>query len=317
MPSVATWWCGERLALDYALDNLEGLVIKPAYPNQKFRAVLGFDADARLDLMWRLRAQPHAYVAQQRLTFFFRLRYRAAEAAVPKDSRRALWVFACMPSLPPRAGVSMARHRAFSGARGGFPRRSAAQYPGRGSGAGRGNAIERHRGRQRRAVRSRQSLAQHPQGLSAVMRYRVRHETVYHYGGDLTHSHQLLHSNPRNLWNHICHSRSITPHPEPSSRRGVCQDFTHIMLACLRSRGLAARYVSGYLRTAPPGSGTALLRADASHAWLSVFCSPLGRIGLDPTNGVRVGTDHIVIAWGRDFGDVSPLRGAIVRRPTA
>jgi transglutaminase-like putative cysteine protease len=97
------------------------------------------------------------------------------------------------------------------------------------------------------------------------------------------------------------------------ARRGVCQDFTHIMLACLRSRGLAARYVSGYLRTTPPpGSDAAILGADASHAWVSVFCPPFGWIDLDPTNDVRVGTGHIVIGWGRDFGDVSPLRGVIV-----
>jgi transglutaminase-like putative cysteine protease len=98
-----------------------------------------------------------------------------------------------------------------------------------------------------------------------------------------------------------------------TARRGVCQDFAHIMLACLRSRGLAARYVSGYLRTTPPpGSDAALSGADASHAWVSVFCPPFGWIDLDPTNDARVGTDHVVIAWGRDFGDVSPLRGVIV-----
>jgi transglutaminase-like putative cysteine protease len=97
-----------------------------------------------------------------------------------------------------------------------------------------------------------------------------------------------------------------------AARRGVCQDFAHIMLACLRARGLAARYVSGYLRTAPPGYDAALLGADASHAWVSVFCAPFGWIDLDPTNDVRVAADHIVIAWGRDFGDVSPLRGVII-----
>ena len=282
--------------------------------------------------------------------------------------------------------------------------------------------------------------------MSDVMRYRVRHQTVYHYGGDVAHSHQLLHLTPRELANQICHSRSITLDPEPSARReytdpfgnfvtrleydlphdrlevlaeagvevsarrdvmdtestaweevrgalmysgqpmtlvyldacrfrmessyvkikqafndysadcfvqgrplllgaeslmhkihrdfsyapgttnistsvleaftarhGVCQDFAHIMLACLRSRGLAARYVSGYLRTTPPpGSDAALSGADASHAWVSVFCPPCGWVDFDPTNDVRVGTDHIVIAWGRDFGDVSPLRGVIV-----
>jgi transglutaminase-like putative cysteine protease len=279
-----------------------------------------------------------------------------------------------------------------------------------------------------------------------VMRYRVRHQTVYHYGGNVAHSHQLLHLTPRDLANQLCRSRAIALDPEPSTRRegidafgnfvtrleydlphdrlevlaevavevsaprdgadtesaaweevrgalnysggpmsavyldacrfrmesnyvrikqtfsdyaadcfvqgrplllgaeslmhkihrdfsyapgathvstsvieaftarrGVCQDFAHIMLACLRSRGLAARYVSGYLRTSPPpGADAGLLGADASHAWVSVFCPPLGWIDLDPTNGLRVGTDHIVIAWGRDFGDVSPLRGVIV-----
>jgi transglutaminase-like putative cysteine protease len=277
------------------------------------------------------------------------------------------------------------------------------------------------------------------------MRYRVRHETIYRYGGDVAHSHQLLHLTPRDSANQICHSRTIALDPQPSTRsedvdafgncftrleydlphdhlevlaevtvevdaprdaadmesvawekvrdaltysgqpmtaadldacrfrmessyvrikqtfsdyaadcfapgrpllagaeslmhqmhrdfsyepgttnistsaieafaarRGVCQDFAHIMLACLRSRGLAARYVSGYLRTTPPGSDASLLGADASHAWVSVFCPPFGWIDLDPTNDVRVGTDHIVIAWGRDFGDVSPLRGVIV-----
>ena len=98
-----------------------------------------------------------------------------------------------------------------------------------------------------------------------------------------------------------------------AARRGVCQDFAHVMLACLRSRGLAARYVSGYLRTIPPTeAGISLVGADASHAWVSVFCPPLGWIDLDPTNDVRLTTDHIVVAWGRDFGDVSPLRGVIV-----
>jgi transglutaminase-like putative cysteine protease len=278
------------------------------------------------------------------------------------------------------------------------------------------------------------------------MRYRVRHETVYHYGGNVAHSHQLLHLSPRDSAHQVCRSRSIALDPEPSTRRedldafgnlvtrleydlphdrlavlaevgvevsvprhaaqtestaweevrdsliysgqamsaeyldagrfrmessyvrvkqsfseyaddcfsphqpllqgamalmhkihgdfeyapgstnirtsvieaftarrGVCQDFAHIMLACLRSRGLAARYVSGYLRTFPPaGADPVLLGADASHAWVSVFCPPFGWIDLDPTNDVRVATDHIVIAFGRDFGDVSPLRGVIV-----
>ena len=279
-----------------------------------------------------------------------------------------------------------------------------------------------------------------------TVRYRVRHETAYSYGGNVAHSHQLLHLTPRNTPLQSCRDRSISLVPQPSSRsedldafgnhvtrleydsphdhlevlaevhvevqsapdldaassdpwervrdtlafsgkpvsaeildasryrmessyvrvkqtfteygadcfvpnaptllaaealmskihrefkyapgstnirtsaieafearRGVCQDFSHIMLACLRSRGLAARYVSGYLRTLPPpGADAAYVGADASHAWVSVFCPPFGWVDLDPTNDVRVSSDHIIIAWGRDFGDVSPLRGVIV-----
>ena len=278
------------------------------------------------------------------------------------------------------------------------------------------------------------------------MRYRVRHETIYSYGGNVAHSHQLLHLTPRDSHNQTCHSRVIRLAPLPSirsealdafgnlatrleydlphdrlevlaevgvevrmpqdaaaadslpweavrdqlqysalpvsdelldacrfrmessyvkikhaftdyaadcfaqgqpllrgaellmqkvhrdfkyapgttdirtsavdafkARQGVCQDFAHIMIGCLRSRGLAARYVSGYLRTLPPpGAGPAWVGADASHAWVSVFCPPFGWVDLDPTNDVRVTTGHIVIAWGRDFGDVSPLRGVII-----
>jgi len=279
-----------------------------------------------------------------------------------------------------------------------------------------------------------------------AVRYRVRHETAYSYGGNVAHSHQLLHLTPRNTPLQSCRDRTISLAPQPSSRsedldafgnhvtrleydsphdhlevlaevrvevqpapdmdaassdawdrvrdtlafsgkpvsadildasryrmessyvrikqtfteygadcfvadaptllaaealrakihrdfkyapgstnirtsaieafearRGVCQDFSHIMLACLRSRGLAARYVSGYLRTLPPpGADAAYVGADASHAWVSVFCPPFGWVDLDPTNDVRVSSDHIIIAWGRDFGDVSPLRGVIV-----
>jgi transglutaminase-like putative cysteine protease len=282
--------------------------------------------------------------------------------------------------------------------------------------------------------------------MSSAKRYRVRHETIYSYGGSVAHSHQLLHLSPRDSENQSCHLRKITVEPQPStrhedidafgnlvtrleydmphdrlqvlaeigvqvsspadpstqaahpweavrdaftysgqppaadyleacrfkmessyvktkqaftdygddcftehcpvlagaealmrkihsdfkyapgttnirtsaveafeSRRGVCQDFAHVMIACLRSRGLAARYVSGYLRTTPPpGVSASWLGADASHAWVSVFCPPFGWVDLDPTNNLRVTTDHIVIAWGRDFGDVSPLRGVIV-----
>ncbi|MCE4055736.1 transglutaminase family protein [Pseudomonas sp. Au-Pse12] len=95
-------------------------------------------------------------------------------------------------------------------------------------------------------------------------------------------------------------------------RRGVCQDFAHLMLACLRSRGLAARYVSGYLLTQPPPGQPRLIGADASHAWVSVFCPLLGWVDFDPTNNVQPALEHITLAWGRDFSDVSPLRGVIL-----
>jgi transglutaminase-like putative cysteine protease len=129
-----------------------------------------------------------------------------------------------------------------------------------------------------------------------------------------------------------------------SKRTGVCQDFAHLMIACLRSVGLSARYVSGYLRTHGPaqpkaddhedrmdgdgdedededeeeieeereGAAPALRGADASHAWVAVFAPPFGWLGFDPTNNVRVDQDHVALAWGRDFGDVSPLRGVIL-----
>jgi transglutaminase-like putative cysteine protease len=95
-------------------------------------------------------------------------------------------------------------------------------------------------------------------------------------------------------------------------RRGVCQDFAHLEVAGLRAMGLAARYVSGYIRTYRKPDGPALAGADASHAWVSVFCPGLGWVDVDPTNDLVVGEEHIVLAWGRDYGDVSPIRGVIL-----
>ncbi|HMX23208.1 MAG TPA: transglutaminase family protein [Accumulibacter sp.] len=100
-----------------------------------------------------------------------------------------------------------------------------------------------------------------------------------------------------------------------AEKKGVCQDFAHLMLSCLRSQGLAARYVSGYLLTQPPPGQPRLVGADASHAWVSVFCPELegGRwVDFDPTNNLLPDTQHITLAWGRDFADVSPLRGVIL-----
>jgi transglutaminase-like putative cysteine protease len=96
------------------------------------------------------------------------------------------------------------------------------------------------------------------------------------------------------------------------SRRGVCQDFAHLEIACLRSLGLSARYISGYLGTAPPQDKPRLVGADASHAWLAVYCHGVGWIDVDPTNNVLPSDSHVTLAWGRDYGDVSPIRGVIL-----
>jgi transglutaminase-like putative cysteine protease len=95
-------------------------------------------------------------------------------------------------------------------------------------------------------------------------------------------------------------------------RRGVCQDFAHLQIACLRSLNLAARYVSGYLRTYPAPGQPRLTGADASHAWVSAYCPGAGWLDLDPTNNVVPSSGHVTLAWGRDYGDVSPLRGLIL-----
>ncbi len=97
-----------------------------------------------------------------------------------------------------------------------------------------------------------------------------------------------------------------------AKRRGVCQDFAHVQIACLRSIGLAARYVSGYLRTYPPPGRARLIGADASHAWLSAYCRGAGWLDMDPTNNVAPTDGHVTVGWGRDYGDVSPLRGLIL-----
>ena len=95
-------------------------------------------------------------------------------------------------------------------------------------------------------------------------------------------------------------------------KRGVCQDFAHVQIACLRSLGIPARYVSGYLRTIPPEGKPRLVGADESHAWLAVWCGPLGWVDFDPTNDQICETDHITLALGRDYTDVSPLRGTFL-----
>ncbi len=97
-----------------------------------------------------------------------------------------------------------------------------------------------------------------------------------------------------------------------AKRRGVCQDFAHFMTGCLRMQGIPARYMSGYIRTTPPPGQPRLVGADASHAWVSVYCGGAKWVDLDPTNNVVVGDGHVTLAWGRDFSDVTPMRGVIL-----
>lgn len=92
-------------------------------------------------------------------------------------------------------------------------------------------------------------------------------------------------------------------------RQGVCQDFAHVALACIRSLGLPGRYVSGYLLTDPPPGQAKLIGADASHAWFSIYCPGSGWVDLDPTNNHLTGTRHVTLAWGRDYADVCPIKG--------
>jgi transglutaminase-like putative cysteine protease len=96
------------------------------------------------------------------------------------------------------------------------------------------------------------------------------------------------------------------------ARRGVCQDFAHLEIAMLRSLGLAARYVSGYIYNRPKDGERVLTGADASHAWLGLYVPGFGYVDLDPTNGVIPSDEHVTLAWGRDFSDASPLKGVIL-----
>lgn len=97
-----------------------------------------------------------------------------------------------------------------------------------------------------------------------------------------------------------------------AARRGVCQDFSHIMIAGLRDLGIPAGYVSGFLRTEPPPGQPRLEGADAMHAWVRAWCGArTGWVEFDPTNAIRVGADHIVVGWGRDYSDVAPVKGVL------
>jgi transglutaminase-like putative cysteine protease len=101
-----------------------------------------------------------------------------------------------------------------------------------------------------------------------------------------------------------------------AARRGVCQDFAHLALACLRSVGLAGRYVSGYIETLPPPGEEKLVGADASHAWCSAWAPGLGWVDFDPTNDQMPPERHVTVAWGRDYHDVAPVRGVVIGPPS-
>lgn len=96
------------------------------------------------------------------------------------------------------------------------------------------------------------------------------------------------------------------------ARRGVCQDFAHLQLGCLRTLGFAARYVSGYIVTTPPAGKPRMQGADVSHAWISVFTPEFGWIDFDPTNGLMPSDSHITVAWARDYDEVGPVKGIVV-----
>jgi transglutaminase-like putative cysteine protease len=121
----------------------------------------------------------------------------------------------------------------------------------------------------------------------------------------------------RRIYTEFTYDKSATTIDTPveqllKERKGVCQDFAHLAIGCLRAQGLAARYVSGYLETLPPPGKPKLTGADASHAWVSLFIPGSGWVDLDPTNNLIPAEAHITLAWGRDYGDVTPVKGVVM-----
>ena len=130
--------------------------------------------------------------------------------------------------------------------------------------------------------------------LEGLLSLNARFRSEFSFRAGVTHLHTTVHDVLRR-------------------REGVCQDFSHLMIAALRALGLPARYVSGYLRTRPPPGTARRLGADQSHAWVSAWLGPAhGWVMLDPTNNLVVADEHVVLGWGRDYGDVSPVRGVIL-----
>lgn len=110
---------------------------------------------------------------------------------------------------------------------------------------------------------------------------------------------------------------STPVHEVMKEKKGVCQDFAQIAIACIRSMGLPARYISGYIETLPPPGKPKLIGADASHAWFAIFIPNFGWVDFDPTNNTIPGNQHIVVGWGRDYYDVPPLKGVVYSSGTS
>ena len=145
-------------------------------------------------------------------------------------------------------------------------------------------------------------------------------EDIRRFGADCFNDHQPFYESTRALCHKIYAGFTYVPgfttihtplKTVMQERKGVCQDFSHLAIACLRSMGYAARYVSGYLETQPLPGEAKLQGSDATHAWISVYIPDSGWCDFDPTNDLVPQERHITTAWGRDFGDVSPLKGII------
>ena len=172
------------------------------------------------------------------------------------------------------------------------------------------------------AVDSRRLDADSPVHFLFESKLVSLHDAVTAYGADLFSSGRPILDAAITLMSRITHdfkykkdATEVTTSVAEAfeSRAGVCQDFAHIMISCLRGLGLPAAYVSGYIRTVAPPGQKKLEGADASHAWVSVWCGPeFGWIDLDPTNDMLISDDHIIVARGRDYSDVSPVDGVFV-----
>jgi transglutaminase-like putative cysteine protease len=152
-------------------------------------------------------------------------------------------------------------------------------------------------------------------------RHCQRSSTFLEYAAEIANDHRTFVDCVQMLNAKIYHEMRYSPDATQVStkpvealakKKGVCQDFAQIAICCLRSLGIPARYVSGYLLTQPAPGKEKLIGADASHAWLSAYAGDLGWIDFDPTNNVLPGIEHITVAWGRDYADVAPIHGVFI-----